>query len=91
MTGIQIETKLRPCYISIKKGKKEKALFHCWNFMSNVIEPSLMIGGHPGGTIAYTTGIVELEDGRVLEVMPTNITFVEGIFKDYSWRDEKGE
>ena len=90
MAGIQIETKLRPCYITIKKGKKEKALFHGWNFVSNVVEPSLMIGGHPGGVIAYSTGIVELEDGRVIEVMPGNITFVKGIFQDYCW-DEKGE
>ena len=95
MAGIQIETRLRPCYISIKKGKKEKALFHgwnfvSWNFVSNVVEPSLMIGGHPGGVIAYSTGIVELEDGRVIEVMPTSITFCKGIFNDYCW-DEKGE
>ena len=27
MTGIQIELKLRPCYISIEKGKKEKLYF----------------------------------------------------------------
>lgn len=85
MAGIQIETKLRPCYISVKKGKKEKALFHGWNFVSNVVEPSPMIGGHPGGTIAYSTGIVELEDGRVVEVLPTNITFVKGKFNDYCW------
>lgn len=87
---IQIETILRPCYVSIEKGKKEKALFHGWNFVSNVVEPSLMIGGHPGGVIAYSTGIVELEDGRVIEVMPTSITFCKGIFNDYCW-DEKGE
>lgn len=90
MVGIQIETRLRPCYINIKNGKKEKALFHGWNFVSNVVEPSPMIGGHPGGVIAYSTGIVELEDGRVVEVMPTNITFCKGIFNDYYW-DEKGE
>lgn len=90
MAGIQIETRLRPCYVSIKKGKKEKALFHCWSFKSTVVEPSIMVGGHPGGVIAYSTGIVELEDGRVIEVMPTSITFCKGIFKDYFW-DEKGE
>ncbi len=90
MAGIQIETRLRPCYISVKKDKKEKALFHGWNFFSNVVEPSPKIGGHPGGVIAYSTGIVELEDGRVIEVMPTNITFCKGIFNDYCW-DEKRE
>ena len=77
--------------LALKKGKKEKALFHGWNFVSNVVvEPSPMIGGHPGGVIAYSTGIVELEDGRVIEVIPTSITFCKGIFNDYCW-DEKGE
>ena len=85
MVGLQIENKLRPCYISIKKGKKEKALFHGWNFVSNVVEPSLMIGGHPGGVIAYSTEIVELENGKVIEVMPSSITFCTGIFNDYCW------
>lgn len=77
MAGIQIETRLRPCYISIEKGKKEKALFHGWSFAS-------------GSVIAYSTGIVELEDGRVIEVMPSSITFCTGMFNDYYW-DEKGE
>ena len=90
MAGLQIENKLRPCYINIKKGKKEKALFHCWSFKSTVVEPSIMVGGHTGGVIAYSTGIVELEDGKVIEVMPSNITFCKGIFNDYCW-DEKGE
>ena len=31
-----------------------------------------------------------LNIGRVIEVMPRNITFVKGIFQDYCW-DEKGE
>lgn len=73
-TGISIEHELRPCYVAIKKGKKEKGLFHGWNFISNVIESS-----------SYCTGIVELEDGRVVEVLPTNITFVKGKFNDYCW------
>ena len=68
MAGILVEHKLRPCYIdrsSKKKVQKEKALFHGWSRISNVVEPSLMIGGAPGGTISYTTGIVEFEDGHV--------------------------
>lgn len=88
---LNVKKELRPCYISVKKGKKEKALFHGWNFVSNVVEPSPMIGGHPGGTIAYSTGIVELEDGRVIEVMPGNITFVKGIFQDYYWDEIENE
>lgn len=92
MAGLQIETRLRPCYARINKGdRKRKALFHSWGFVSNVIDPSPMITGHPGGVVAHTMGIVELEDGRIFEVMPENIQFVEGIFKDYQWDDNKGE
>lgn len=91
MAGILVEHKLRPCYIdrsSKKKVQKEKALFHGWSRISNVVEPSLMIGGAPGGTISYTTGIVEFEDGHVEEVFPETITFVVGIFSEYSWGEE---
>ena len=77
-TGISIEHELRPCYVAIKKGKKEKGLFHGWNFISNVIESS-----------SYCTGIVELEDGRVVEVLPINITFVKGKFNNYCWDDKE--
>lgn len=76
--------KLRPCYV-IRNGKKEKALFHTLDFNSTVIEPSLMIGGHSGGVIAYTMGIVELEDGAIIKVMPENITFIDRIFEGYCW------
>lgn len=91
MAGILVEHKLRPCYIdrsSKKKVQKEKALFHGWSQISNVVEPSPMIGGAPGGTISYTTGIVEFEDGHVEEVFPETITFVVGIFSEYSWGEE---
>ena len=91
MAGILVEHKLRPCYIdrsSKKKVQKEKALFHGWSQISNVVEPSPMIGGAPGGTISYTTGIVEFEDGHVEEVFPEAITFVVGIFSEYSWGEE---
>ena len=71
MIGIQIESRLRPCYISIK-SKKEKALFHGWNCDGM-------------GIVTHITGIVELENGKVIEVMPSNITFCTGIFNDYCW------
>lgn len=90
MTGIQIKTELRPCYVSIKKGKKEKALFHCWSFESAVVKPSIMVGWHPGGTMACTMAIVELENGRVAVVAPLSIQFLDSNFNEYCW-DEKGE
>lgn len=89
MVTMTIEHELRPCYVVVKRNKKKKGLFHGWNFVSNVVEPSLMIGGHPGGVISYCTGLVELEDGRVVEVLPTNLIFVKGRFNDYIWDDEE--
>lgn len=84
MAGIQIETKLRPCYI-VNKIEKKKALFHGWFNISDVIGPSIAIGGHPGGTVSYPIGIVELEDGSVVEVQPANVIFIDSMFQDYYW------
>lgn len=86
---------LRPCFVlvdSSKKGKKQekvKGLFHCWMHMSNVVGASPFIGGHPSGVISYTVGLVELEDGRMAEVLPDNITFIGNVFKDYAWSTEE--
>ena len=90
MAAIQIKTELRPCYIRSCNGDKMKALFHCWSIESDVVAPSLMIGGHPGGTIAYTRGLVELGNGEVISVIPERIQFLDNKFNNYCW-DEKGE
>lgn len=91
MAGIFIETRLRPCYVIVKKNKKEKALFHGWSFENTVVEPSLMIGGHPGGTVACTmVAIVELENGRVIITPPSSIQFLDNKINDYYW-DDKGK
>ena len=42
-----------------------------------VIDASPMIGGHPGGQIAYTLGIVEFMDGTVGQVSPGYIKFLD--------------
>lgn len=95
MAGLTIETKLRPCYVITesgtrkKKAVKKKALFHCWNYISNVVDASPLIGGHPGGVIGYMTAIVEFEDGSIAFIHPQNIVFVPGIFEDYSWDVEE--
>lgn len=86
MAGLTIEPKLRPCYI-IGNDSNVKALFHCWSFHSNVIPASPMIGGHPGGVVASTGAIVELEDGSITLIHPQNIRFVPGIFEEYDWEE----
>ena len=79
--------KLRPCYV-VTKNDEKKALFHGWSFISNIVEPSPMIGGHPGGVISYTKGIVELENGKVVYASPENIVFIDSPFDEYIWRKD---
>lgn len=56
---------------------QRKALFHKWDEIKQVIDASPMIGGHPGGQIAYTLGIVEFMDGTVGQVHPGYIKFLD--------------
>ena len=56
-------------------AKGRTAMFHCWEQVSKVIPPSPMRDGHQGGTLRYTVGIVEYEDGRVEGVIPKKIVF----------------
>lgn len=65
--------KLRPC----KVDKLGNAFFHEWIKISKIIEPSPLVGGHPGGVISHTLGIVELLDGTVATVDPQSIKFTD--------------
>ena len=77
MEGIYFEQKLRPCQIW-KHGITNRALFHGWDFVSN-------IGVCPGGTEAYTRAIVELENGCIITVDPESIKFLDNKFDEYCW------
>ena len=88
MAGLTVETRLRPCYV-VANGNKQKALFHCWSFHSDIYSPSPLVGGHPGGVVARTGAIVELEDGDVTLIDPHCIKFVNGIFDEYVWDKEE--
>ena len=59
----------------------EIGYFHRWEELCDVISPSPMIGGHPGGQISETYGIVEFPD-RIVEVRPTQIKFRDGISRE---------
>jgi len=58
-------------------AKDRKAIFHCWEQVSEVIAPSRLRDGHLGGSIRYTAGIVEYEDGGVESVAPGDIVFLD--------------
>ena len=62
---------LRRCLVGDKKG-----WFHRWSDYSKVIPPSPMMGGHNGGQIQYTYGIIEYENGTVELVEPMKIVFI---------------
>ena len=92
INNIIIENKLRPCVVKINEVEK-RALFHRWSDQSDVIAPSLLKGGHSGGTVRYTVAIVEYEDGRVAEVSPTLIRFLDNPKRerDFSEREAAEE
>ena len=60
-----------------------KALFHFWDYRSELYGASPMIGGHPGGQVSGTFAIVEYEDGTIHEVEPQYIRFVDNAMSEY--------
>lgn len=58
------------------KVHEEFGYFHTWEHWSNVVNASLLQGGHPGGQISQVYGIVEFED-RVQRVDPSRIEFCD--------------
>lgn len=78
-----IEIQLRPCKINDKK-----ALFHKWSDKSQIVEPSPMIGGHTGGVLKWTVGIIEYENGEIAECLPNGIQFLDNEFEKYCFIEE---
>ena len=78
MAGLYIQPKLRPCYIVGVNNKRTRGLFHCWNHIND-------------GDISHTAAIVELEDGCVTNIRPESIVFIDNLFKDYTWEENKNE
>lgn len=62
----------RPCIID-----GMRALFHRWEDVSEVVAPSLLKGGHPGGELRATFAIVEMADGSVCRVQPQALRFTD--------------
>lgn len=82
MSNIEIEYALRPCFVD---DVKEKALFHRWVDRAYPAEPSVRTGGHLGGQIKDTVGLVEFVDGSLSLIPIKNIQFVPGVFFEYCW------
>lgn len=61
---------LRSCEVKGSNG-----FFHCWEQINEVLEPSLLKGGHCGGQLSCVYGIIEFEDGKVCRVKPYDIRF----------------
>lgn len=61
---------IRPCTVD-----KMKALFHRWEDKSWIVPPSSMVGGHPGGEVRGVFAIVEMGEGSIREVKPTQVNF----------------
>lgn len=81
---ITIHRELRPCIVN-----GQKALFHQWEDVSEIVPPSPMRGGHQGGTLREVFGIIEREDGTVCECYPYEIRFVDGKIEEYAFIEEK--
>lgn len=67
-------SELRACEVDGETGAFH---FHCWSQVSEIVPPSVMVGGHSGGVIADTFGVVEDEKGRVHRVRPEKIRFTD--------------
>ncbi len=62
----------RPC---LANGRK--AFFHRWTECPDIVPPSPMVGGAPGGVIKSTFAIVEYEDGTINRCYPEEIKFLD--------------
>lgn len=63
------------------KGKKVKV--HGIFQQAQVLEPSIQIGGHNGGQIAYPVAVIEYEDGHFEQIV--------SIYKIEGWKDCEAE
>ena len=74
----------------VREEKHVKALFHCWSYRSELVGESPCYGGHPAGQISKTFALVEYEDGKIHEVEPTQIRFVDNAMSEYMFPEMEG-
>ena len=76
--------KLRKHRLCQARGRE--AIFHRWTELATVVEPSPLVGGHPGGQTNITLAIVEYKNGTVEQVYPGEIKFMDT--QEY-WPDQE--
>lgn len=69
--------------------ENENYIFHCFEQHSYVVQPSILIGGHPGGQVSGVFAIIEDEKGNIYRVDPTTITFTDNKFSEYFFAEDK--
>lgn len=85
MTELSISMERRPCLVDDRKH-----MFHGWHHEYFVIEPSIMVGGHPGGQMSRLWAIVEDEHGACLLVEPYRVRFIDhSDFEKFAWPKEE--
>lgn len=62
----------RKCVVNEKA-----AIFHTFEQYSEIVPPSIAIGGHSGGVVAEVFAIVEYEDGTVGKVRISSLRFTD--------------
>lgn len=77
-TEIIIRHEPRPCWYK----HTQKAMFHKWCDIAQVLEPSPLVYGHKGGQLWYTVALIELQTGEMVKVMPEDIIFADDKFSD---------
>lgn len=77
---------LRPCIVDDRKG-----LFRGWYYYAELVEPSIRVGGHMGGQLATTLGMVEFENGEIQLISPTSIKFIGSrrLMQEYCFEEDK--
>lgn len=83
----------RPCYVTIDDGSPKKGLFHKWIEKAKPIRPSFAKPIRPSFAIPYdhggqywdTVGLVELENGQIIEVPVSSIRFADYLINEFSF------
>ena len=71
-----IDKNSKPTKKVIREAAQYDAVFHAWTVENDVVGESYVVGGHPGGVVQHTYGIVEDAEGRIHLVSPECIKFV---------------